>query len=174
LEHNSSWLEIFYFLGEFIINNSCLNFVEVSLNDAIMLPGALLLNNAPFFLHTLKWRGGSFFYIHWRNSCDVIEDTKLTHIIRMHSNDIESLFIFFTHTVYILIQFTCSMQCSSSNIKNIVDGFMYEYVSSYDNIATHIITSSTIRKSLISWIIYIKKDQLREINKMIQNHCHIL
>jgi len=28
LERNSSWLEIFYYLGKLIISNSCLNSVE--------------------------------------------------------------------------------------------------------------------------------------------------
>ena len=45
---------------------------------------------------------------------------------------------------------------------------MHRYVPSYDNIAlyaTRIITSSTIRKSLMSWIVYIRKEQLGESNK---------
>jgi len=101
LEHNRSWLGIFYFLGELIISNSCLNSVEALwMTDAMILPGALHLNNVPFYifftqiiyiLHP-KMEGIFLIYIYYtlKNNCDM-KDIKLTYIIKMRCNDIESL-----------------------------------------------------------------------------------
>ena len=89
-------VQVFYFLGELIISNSCLNSVEALwLIDAVTLLGALLLNSVLFhifFTHP-KMEGIFFIHILWRTVAVRREYRRIPnwYIIRMHFNDIKSL-----------------------------------------------------------------------------------